>query len=364
MTSPFGFSAPFNALSLGNVSIALLREMFKRGVSPAVFPIMGNNPDLSAQVPDEIFNQRLGAAVSSAHQRYSRKSPCFANWHIGGSLSSPSERGNHLLTWMELDQLTPSEVNTLRQQAKVYVTSRFTQSVMAQYKIQAEYLPIGFDAHNFRVLDKRPKVDGAISFLLAGKLEARKGHPQVLRAWAKRFGNNPAFRLNCALHNHFIPPERANAIVTEALEGKQYWNIVFHPWASDNATYNVTLQSSEIVIAMSGGEGRDLPCYHATAMGAWPVAMGAHAYLDYLNEGNAVLIPPNGKRLAADGIHFAQGQPFNQGNFYTFDDDAFITGCEEAIKRANSSLNTSGLQLQKTTYSEAVDILLKDLQSP
>ncbi len=369
MTSPYAISGPINALSLGSVTVALLRELFKRGETPAIFPVMGSNPDLSAQVPDPAFEQRLNACIVSAHQRYNRKAPCLQHWHVAGSLSSHSQQGNHLLTYVETDSLTPTEINVLRQQAKVYVTSRFTAKVMGEYGIAATYLPIGFDSHNHWVLDKRPRVEGATSFLLTGKWEKRKGHAQVLRAWAKRYGNNAAYRLNCAVHNPFLggnPQEAWNATVarvSEALEGKHYWNIVLHPWVSDNATFNATLQSSEIVIAMSGGEGRDLPCYHATAMGAWPVAMRAHAYLDYLDDTNAVLVSPNGKQPAADGVHFAQGGPFNQGNLFTFDSDAFVAGCEAAEKRAATGLNTAGMALQQTTYSQAADILLADLRA-
>lgn len=367
--SPFALMAPVNALSLGNVTVSLMRELFRRNEPFVWFPMHGHPPDLSAQLPDPVFEQKLHAAMVGAHHRYSRKSPALLHWHVNGALSSPSANGNHLLTYMELDQLTPSEVNVLKQQAKVYVSSSFTAQVMAQYGISATYVPLGFDAHNFRGLDQRPRIEGATSFLLAGKWEKRKGHAQVLRAWAKRYGNNARYRLNCAVHNTFLGrnPEEAwaNTVnrVMEALGGKHYWNIVLHPWAPDNATYNVTLQSSEIVIAMSGGEGRDLPCYHATALGAWPVAMRAHAYLDYLNDTNAVLVSPNGKQPAADGVHFAQNGPFNVGNLFTFDDDAFIAACEEAEKRAAVGLNTVGMALQQTTYAQAADILLRDLRS-
>ncbi len=151
-------------------------------------------------------------------------------------------------------------------------------------------------------------------------------------------------------------------MVSQALEGKPYQNIVFLPWCPDNATYNSTLQSSEIVISMSGGEGRDLPCYHATAMGAWPVAMRAHAYLDYLTDENAVLVNPNGKCPAADGVHFESNGLFNNGNLFTFDDDDFIKGCEEAERRVKTiGINTTGLELQKHGYQPAVDILLRDM---
>jgi glycosyltransferase involved in cell wall biosynthesis len=363
-TPPFATSFAINALSFGNVSIALLREMYKRGLNPALFPITPDprNPfDLSTQKDDPGFTQWLCACHNSAQQRHSRKHATIRLWHINDSIHSYSERGNNLLTFFELDSLTPCEINVLRQQNRVYVTSRYTQTVFGMFGVQSEYLPLGFDAHNFSLLPKRPAIEGAISFLMAGKWEARKGHPQVLRLWAKRYGNNKDYRLNCAVHNGFLPPGALEQFIGQALEGKRYNNINFLPWASTNAIYNQTLQSSEIVIAMSGGEGRDLPCYHATAMGAWPVAMRAHAYLDYLADDTAVLVNPNGKRPAADGVHFAAQGQFNVGNLFVAGDDDIIAGFEEAERRAKTGLNKAGLELQNHTYAQAVDILLKDL---
>ncbi len=359
--TPYSLEIPINNVSFGSVAVALTRELFRRSETPPIHPI--GPVDLSAQVPDAEFNARLEGCILSAQQRHQRKNPTLRLWHIGSSLASQSDRGNHLLTFFELDQLTPTELNILRQQAKVYVTSKFSQMVMGQFGVQAEYLPLGFDSHNFHQLATRPKVDGATSFLLAGKAEKRKGTFQVLRAWARRYGNNAAYRLNCCIHNPFIPQDRFAAMVGEALEGKPYWNIIFHQWAPENAIYNQTLQSSEIAICMSGGEGRDLPCYHATALGAWPVAMRAHAYLDYLDDENAVLVNPNGKTPAADGIHFASTGPFNIGNTFSFADEDFIAGCEEAERRVKSlGVNVKGMELAKVGYGPAVDILLRDLK--
>lgn len=365
MTPSFAINAPVNSVSFGNVSVAILREVHKRGLSPSLFPITHDprNPfDLSTQKDDPAFTQWLHACCASAQQRHSRKHRTIRLWHIGDSISSYSEAGNDLLTFFELDQLTPMEINILRQQRKVYLTSRYAQSVFKLFGIESEYLPLGFDAHNFGPLAKKRGIDGVTSFLLAGKLEARKGHMQVLRLWAKRYGNNNAYRLNCALHNPFLPPGAFEQMVSQALEGKRYSNIVFLPWAETNAVYNDTLQHSEIVICMSGGEGRDLPCYHATALGAWPVAMRAHAYLDYLTDENAILVNPNGKRPAADGVHFAAQGQMNIGNLFAASDEDILAGLEEAERRVKTvGLNTKGLDLQKQTYSKAVDILLKDL---
>lgn len=360
-TPPFAINCPINAVSFGNVSIALLREIHKRGLSPSIFPI-GGQVDLSTQHQDPVFNQWLSNCINGAQQKHSRQNSVVRLWHIQGSLESYSARDSRLLTFFELDQLTPSELNILRNQTKVYVTSSFTQRVMGEFRVQAEYIPLGFDAANFRTIPVRPTVKDTVSFLLAGKLEKRKGHFQALQSWAKRYGNKKEYRLNCAIHNPFMKSEDQNALIGQALEGKQYWNINWLPWAGTNAEYNCTLQGSDIIISMSGGEGRDLPCFHATALGAWPIAMRAHAYLDYLNDDNAVLVNPNGKTPAVDGMFFQPNAPFNQGNLFTWTEDDFYAACDEAEKRVKTlGVNKKGTELQGLTYASAVDILLKDL---
>lgn len=348
-----------NNLSFGQVSLAILREVYNRSEMHPVFPI--GNVDYSTQKADPAFDAWLRGCLSSAQQRHQRSHPVLRLWHIGGSLSSLSTLGNDLVTFFELDQLTPTEVNVLKQQRRVYVTSRYTQKTFSEFGIKAEYLPIGFDGFNFAPLPQRPRIEGVIQAGLFGKLEGRKGHLQVLAAWAKRYGNRKEYRLNCAVHNPFLRPEDQNALIGQALQGKQYWNINWLPWSGTNAEYNSVLQSSEIVISCSGGEGRDLPCYHATAMGAWPIALRAHAYLDYLTDENAVLINPNGKRPATDGVFFHANGPLNQGSLYTFSDDDFLAAFETAEKRAKTGLNVKGYDLQKLTYKDTVDTLVAGL---
>lgn len=350
---------PINTVSFGNVSIAILREMFKRGLSPNILPIGG--PDLSSQKHDEEFNKKLSGCLNDAQRCHSRNDDIYRLWHINGSLESYSNHSNKLITFFELDNLTPTEINVLKNQKKIFVTSNYTKDVFKMFNIDSEYLPLGFDSHNFSVLEKRPKIDGVTTFFMGGKLEKRKGHFKVLNLWAKKYGNNMKYRLNCALHNPFMKPEHMNALISQALDGKSYANINWLPYMNTNLEYNSFLQSGEIYIAMSGGEGRGLPEYHATAMGAWPVALNAHAYKDYLNDNNAVLVNPNGKIPASDGVFFAPHGPFNIGNIFDFSDEEFIAGCEKAEKLASTGLNTKGLELQSLTYKETVDVLLKDL---
>ena len=149
MNYPFAINAPINNLSFGQVSIAILREMHRRNLSPYIFPI--GPADASTQRPDEAFTKWIQNGIDNSQQKHSRKYPCLRLWHISSSLESVSNRGNDLLTFFELDQLTPLEVNVLKQQHRVYVTTRFTQSVFAQFGIKSEYVPLGL-IHSILVL--------------------------------------------------------------------------------------------------------------------------------------------------------------------------------------------------------------------
>lgn len=359
MKTQFAFNAPINTVSFGNVSVSLLREMYKLGLTPNIF-VIGQNADMSAQKPDEKFNQWLGHCINKAQKEHSRKNTAFKLWHINGSLETYSDTDSRLITFHETDSLTPSEVNILKNQSKIYVTSKFTKSVFESFGISATYLPLGFDSHNFGALEKRPQIDGVTQWGLAGKFEVRKSHPKVLNLWAKKYGNRKEHRLNVAVANPFLKQEHLNALINQSLEGKQYWNINFIPYMATNLEYNNFLQANSIHLALSGGEGFDLPAFHATALGAHTVAMRAHVYNDYLNDDNAVLINPNSKRPAADGIFFHPNSPFNTGNFFDFAEDDFYQACEKAEQRASQGLNNKGLELQKQGYSQAVQVLLAD----
>lgn len=352
---------PINSVSFGNVSVAILREFYSRGLQPIIFPI--GPVDLSSQRPDEKLNQLLQASINDAGKRHSRKSTCIKLWHPNQqSLETYSSTDSRLITFHETDALTSNEINILNNQDKIYVTSNYTKQVFNSFGIDnVEYLPIGFDTHNFYQLEKRPKIDGVTSFGLMGKAEVRKSTYRALNLWARRYGNQKQYRLNLAVHNPFLKIEHAQGLINQALEGKSYWNINVLNWMGTNAEYNQFLQSNDISFHLGLTEGRDLPCYHATALGSWPIALNAHCYKDYLTKENAVLVEPSGKIPAVDNIFFRNDGVQNVGNWFTFTDESFYEACSAAEEKAKNGINLKGLELQKQTYKETVDILLQNI---
>jgi hypothetical protein len=115
---------------------------------------------------------------------------------------------------------------------------------------------------------------------------------------------------------------------------------------------------------MSGGEGWGLPEFQSVCLGKHAVILNASAYKDWATEENAVLVSPSGKREVYDNMFFHKGQEFNQGQVYDFNEDEFIAGCEEAVKRVEASrTNTEGEKLKdKFTYSNTLDEILKHME--
>jgi hypothetical protein len=155
--------------------------------------------------------------------------------------------------------------------------------------------------------------------------------------------------------------EENQRVVHELLQGESFFNVNFVGFMNSNEVYNDFLNSANIIIGMSGGEGWGLPEFQSTAIGKHSVILNAHVYKDWANDENSVLVSPSGKVDSHDGKFFIKGADYNQGQIFTWEEDAFISGCEEAIKRVESNpLNENGLKLQEDfTYSNTLDKILE-----
>jgi len=226
-----------------------------------------------------------------------------------------------------------------------------------------KYLELGFDKDNFYDTKKSYLNPDIIVMGLAGKAEPlRKAHEKILRAWVKKYGNNRRYMLHAAIYNPFLRPEDNNNLIHQMLEGKKYWNINFLPYMQTNTEYNEFINSVGIMLGVSRGEGRDLPVFHAVGLGKHCVGLRAHAYLDYLNDENAVLIEPRGKIRAVDGIFFHDQPNFNTGHFFDWEADEFLDACDSAIRRyEQNKVNVKGLELQKRTFQQTVETLINEI---
>jgi len=349
----FTLNLPVNSVSFGQVSTLLLRELYKKNINDFNLYPIGDRLDLSTQELDEGFFKYLQDKANGFLHKIKRKDPCFKLWHLNGSFDSVSDK-RYLLSFYELDTPTQEEINIVKNQDKVYFSSNYTVDIFKMFGCSnVEYLPLAFDKYNFKQLNKKYFSDDRIVFNLVGKFEKRKNHKKVIQAWVKKFGNNSKYHLQCAIYNPFLKEEDNKSLIMSILEGINYFNVSFMGHMPKNAMYNDYLNSASIIIGMSGGEGWGLPEFHSIAMGKHGIILDAHSYKDWANETNSTLIKPSSKIEAYDNMFFHKGQPYNQGNIFTFNDDEFISACEKAVEKVSSNpINENGLKLQDEFKSE------------
>ena len=345
--------APLNSLSFGNVSYNILRELFKAKIDVAYFPI--GEPDLVAMQPSQEFTEWLRGCLNKRFDALDQNLPTLRLWHLNGSDFLRS-RNQSLITFYECNNPTNIEKKIAGLQSNVLFSSEYASNQFENSKS----FKLGFD-EDFFVTGKKYLQD-RIHFGICGKFEKRKHTEKLIKAWLKKYGNDNRYLLSCCITNPFFKPEDMQKVIANLLEGKNYSNINFIPWLKTNAEMNEFLNAIDIdLTGMSGGEGWNLPAFNATCLGKWSIVLNATSHKDWANNDNSILVEPNGEQPVEDGVFFKNGSEFNQGTFFTFDEDQFISALELSETKAGQ-INACGTLLGQTfTYKSTLEQILSSI---
>ena len=350
-------NVPLNGLSFGNVSLNLLREMWKKEMSVSVFPI-GNAVDLSTfDKLDPLFLKWLDTAIKGRLDGISSSVPSFKLWHLNGSESRITEK-QHLFTFHEVNFATQVESSLARLQNSAIFSSSFSRDIFATAGCPNTHsVKLGLD-EDFSILDKKFYEDKII-FGISGKFEKRKHTAQIIKLWINKYGGNFKYRLHCLIHNPFYKPEEMQAIMQDIVGDKDAGNVIFHPPQATNTLMNDWLNSIDIDLSgLSGGEGWNLGSFNSTCLGKWSVVLNHSSHKEWATDKNSILLEPSGMESAEDGKFFIKGNDFNQGNIFTFDEEEVIAAMEKGESLAKT-LNQKGIELGKEmTYSKTLDSIL------
>ena len=355
-------NAPINALSFGNVSVNILRELYKKNIDLIFFPI-GEKVELSAYDKiDQDFIKYLQERTNNRFEKIDKNIPSLKLWHIFGS-ESRYTKNQSLFTFHEVSEVTPIEKNLLNLQDNILVSSNYTKSIFELNGLSnVTYVPLGFDT-DFHLTD-RSYLPEKIHFGLMGKFENRKNSSRIIKTWLKLFGNKPEYQLTCAITNQFLEKSRFQNELLKIMDGKHYNNVNFLPYMQMNSEVNDYLNSIDIDLGgLSGGEGWNLPSFNATALGKWSVVINATAHKDWATKDNSILIEPSCLKDCYDDIFFKKGQAFNQGQFFDISDEEMENAILKSVSYAKTP-NPEGLKLQKQfTYEKTVETILCAISS-
>jgi len=345
--------APLNSLSLGNVSYNIIRELIDKGHDVGIFPVSGK-VDLNAyDVPDHLV-QKINEGIQNRFDYLSEDIPSLRIWNLNGSEDRKNSK-QYLYTFYECNQPTDIERKLSNAQTQTIFSSRY-----AGDQFGCPYAPLGFDKDFFNT--KKQYLQNVVHFGLMGKFEKRKHTAEILRAWAKKYGNNNKYQLTCCITNPFFKEEEMGHMINSCLEGQRYTNINFLPYLSKNNEVNDLLNAIDIdLTGLSGGEGWNLPSFNATCLGKWSVVLNATSHKDWATKENSILVDPTGEVDSEDKKFFIKGSSFNQGTFYSITEDQIISAMEQAEKKVGQ-INTEGQKLADNfTYSKTVDSILSHI---
>lgn len=357
---------PVNNLSFGNVSFGILNELYNREYNDFLIQDIGQ-PNLSAF--DKIrsdskfldwFNPKRDKFLS----KYNKEFNTLKLWHIANSETSVSKK-QFLFTFHELDQLTENEVNILNNQEHVFVSTSYSKDVFESHGVQVPVtvVPLGFDNLHFSVNEERKKVPSNICvWYICGKFENRKRHEKTIKAWIKKYGNQPNHILNLSIYNSFFSPEQNQAVLSHLFEGKpKPFNVNIHGYYDTLAEVNNILNVSDIAIDMSGAEAWSIPSFNAVALGKHAIIHNNTGMKEWANDENSVLIEPSDKISAVDNVFFKPNSDFNVGNIFDYDVEEFSDKLDVVYNKWKSNpINTNGLKLQdQFTWKKSVDKILE-----
>jgi len=355
------FDAPFNSLSLGNVSLNFLRELSKKDLDLNIFPY-GNNVDLDAYDKlDEEIPKLISENAKTNLKRLDRSTPTLKVWHINGAERKIGDK-QFLYTFYEVDSPTEEEVAIVKSQNHVF----FSCSDAAQYFKDkgcdnVSYVPLGFDK-DFCKTNKEYLGKDVIHFGLIGKLERRKNTQALIQLWVKKFGNNPKFQLTCLIGNPFLKQEQMDQLITASLGNQKYSNVNFLPRLKTNSEVNDLMNAIDVDLSgLSNGEGWNLPAFNATALGKWSIVSDYSSHKDWATKDNCILVEVKDKQPCYDGIFFREGDAFNQGQYARLNGNDIDNALNLSVQVAKSE-NTEGIKLQEEfTYEKTIDKILEKI---
>ena len=347
--------AALNNLSFGNVSVNILKELYKKKIEIGLFTI--GDVSVDAFSLDQDFKKYIEDAVNSRYKFLSEDIPSLKLWHINGA-DNRKNKNQFLYTFYECNQPTEIETAIVANQEKTIFSSTYARDHFLDKGLEnCEAVPLGLD-DTFKVTDKTYMQD-CVHFGLMGKYENRKHTQKIIQTWLKKYGNNNKYLLTCCINNPFFQPEQMKGLINQTLQGKHYNNINFLPHLATNSEVNEYLNSIDIDLGgLSGGEGWNLPSFNATCLGKWSVVLNSTSHKDWATKENSILIEPSGEIAVSDGVFFNQNQPFNQGTFYSWTEEEAISAMELAESKVGQ-VNTEGVKMgDKMTYEKTVDSIL------
>lgn len=299
-------SAPLNFMSYGLASLNICLALEKKGVNLSLFPIG----------PVQVEPQHIDSVkkwVQNA-QSWSTEDNCIRIFHQFSLAERYSRWWNVGFPIFELNKFNEVEKHHLRSREHLFVCSKWAADIVSsEVDMDADVVTLGVDRSIFH--EGCRQFDDTTRFLVVGKAEVRKSHPELLECFDKAFTVRDKVSLTLSWENPFFSPEewaKWEGLLHQS-RGYKDGQVQSIGRFSTQKEMADLYRAHDCLLAPSKAEGFDLPLLEAMSCGLECIATDYSAHTEFACPNNTRLIAIDRLVPAHDGKWF-----FGQGEWADF----------------------------------------------
>lgn len=233
--------------------------------------------------------------------------------------------------------------------------------------VDGEYFSAPAEPASLQTHDGRPLASYRSRFLSVAELRPRKNHLGLLRSWirATRRGDDAVLLLKVSVFQHGVLEEfQSDLMAMQRRLGRSLADaapVVFVAQTLTNELVRSLYTAATHYISMSHGEGWDQAMMEAAASGLQLVAPRHTAYLTYLCEQEAFLIPAALRPVSFEGVMGIADRVFFDGlGWWEPDEDAAVEIISRIVRgEAEPKASPQARIVSEYTWEKAAASLLE-----
>lgn len=316
--------APINCLlGYGHVGWNILYHSFIGGANPTFFPI--GKPNIT-------YGDRAAECLNSTHymakEELDPKAPTLVVWHEFGLFEKALGQSTKIgLSFFELSALDKNRLNNLNSMDINIQASEWGANVLRHNGVKSEIkvIPCGFNPEVFY-----PKVNQSTTykFFNIGKMEYRKGHDVLIKAFERTFDKSDDVELHMLWENPFLNEQRKMEWVAQYKGGKLSDRVFFRQQFNSDLGLANFIRSMDCGVFPTRSEGFGLPILQSIACGKQIITTDYSAHTEYATPHNSSLLSITEFEPSIDNVFFTHSSVPQNSFWAKITDKNFEELCE------------------------------------
>lgn len=293
--------APCNCfLGYGHVGWNILYHFYLMDRNSVNFFPIGQPAITNGQAANDCISYTI-------NKDFNNNIPTLVVWHEFDLFTKALGKGAKFsLSFFEIDSLDKHRVKNLKSMDMNIQPSEWGKLVLKNHKIDnVTTIPCGFSPEIFKP-KKIEKKSPTYRFFNIGKMEYRKGHDIICKAFNNIFLQNDDVELHMFWDNMFLNQQEKDVWVSQYKNSKLADKIFFHSYKKTDQEFADFISSMDCGIFPTRAEGFGLPILQSIACGKPVITTNYSGQTEYCNADNSFLLNITEFEDCRDGKFFTE----------------------------------------------------------